>query len=249
MSDVARKPAGFWCLAGVVSVLGVIAGAIALLAKPEGGAADPRALVDPAFEVSTLPFGLELASAQRLPLGTSVIHLRRPGAAPLVHEPPPPASEPAAPAAPPADGAQPQAPKIAWRKLPIAPAGEPPAEALLMTFAGGPMDARAWIDSGGGGSFSDLGDEGGRVAIESGTFRWDAFEPRFVHRRAFERPGTYTDEVRIDLSANGRAWGLAVLWKKGVTGSREQAIELARALAPKPPAEKPGAKPAESAAR
>lgn len=245
MSDAARNPAGFWHLAGVVCVLGVVAGAVALLASGDRGDAPPHELVDPAFEVATLPFGLELASAQRFPLGTSIVHLRRPGAQPLAIEPPPETKD-----APPSDdAAKSSEPKIQWRKLPIAPVGEAPAEALLLTFSGGPMAVRAWIDAPASGSLSDLGDQGGRVAIESGTFRWDAFEPRFVLRRKFEPPGTYTDEARIDLSANGRAWGLAVLWRKGVTGSREQAQAIALAFKPKPPEKKAAEKAAESAAR
>jgi hypothetical protein len=243
-------------------VLAFLAGTVSLLASGGRGFAPPRELLEPAFEFGALPFGLEPDSAVRLPFGVQVVRLRRPGAEELASEPPAPEHEPKD--APKPDSTAPGAeekPRIQWKKLPIAPAGEPPLEAALIGFGANDEQVRAWISEGGGRPISDLGDEGGLVTIDIGKFAWDAFDARYVHRRRFgftshalradveagkagETPLDpmqaalqYSDDVRIDLSSNGRAWGLAVIWPKGATGSKEQAFQLARALKPKPRAD------------
>lgn len=234
MSDPQPKPAGCWRLATLSCALAFVAGAVALLAKGGNGVVAPHELVDPAFEVGALPFGLELASATRLPFGFEIVHLRRPGAIAAENEA---LTEHAQVPAKSGDGES-SKPKIQWRKLAIAPAGDEPWEAALLHFAGGDAAVRAWLDDGGGRSVSDLGDEGGLVAVDVGKFPWDAFEPHYAHRRKYEPPDKYADDVRVNLSANGRAWALAVIWPKGVTGSKEQAIAIARAFRPKPADEK-----------
>lgn len=281
MADPQPKPVGCWRLLTLACALGLVAGAIALLAKGGTGNVAPRELLDPAFEVGALPFGFELQSATRLPFGFQIVHLRRPGAPLVEAEVAVPAAEatktPAEDSTPAAKG-EPKKARVEWRKLPIAPPGEPPQEAALMLFPGGHAQAQAWVDEGSGRSIGELEEFGGTVSVDIGKFRWDAFEPRYVHRRTFgftsmteaisagfaagkeqaaaghpfsdappNVPARYSDNVRVDLSANGRAWALSVIWPKGVTGSKEQAFELARALRPKPPDAKPG-KPEESSA-
>lgn len=223
------RPAGAWRVLFAFAGLALLAGLVGVFAIGRTGDADARALLAETFELRALPFGLAPQYAAELPFGQRVVTFAR-ADEPVEHAVAA-STDSAVQAAPAAND------EIAWKKLAIAPAGEAPREAVLVfTGSRGRAGVNATLDETSAGSLDDLGNDGGLVAVDSGTFAWDAYLPRYVHARRFEKPGVYTDHVRVDVSANGRWCVLVVAWPKGVTGSKEAAFELARALVPKPPA-------------
>jgi hypothetical protein len=235
------RPAGAWRVLAAFAGLALLAGLVGVFVLVRTGAADPDAVLAEAFDVRALPFELRPVYAAELPLGTRCVRFEPAaqavaapaeldGAASTAHAAgsPPPSSP---------GGADSVKDEIVWKKLPIAPPGAPPLEAyLVLTGSRGRAGVNATLDEASAQSLGDLGEDGGLVAVDSGTFPWDAYEPRYVHARRFERPGIYTDSVRVDVSANGRWCVLVVGWPRGVTGSKEAAFELAHALVPKPKA-------------
>lgn len=241
------KPVGAWRVLLAFAGLAALAGAIGFLAFTRTGEVEPSSVIAKRFDARALPFGFVPRFAAKLPFGQELVRFAAPGTSFEVE--PAPTFEPAKDS----EQAKPgDAPKVDWRKLPIAPAGEPPSTAALLFLEG---DAReqlaALIGDASFGAPASVGPSGGTAAIDAGTFHWDAYEPRWVMLRRYEpsaKPaaatsttpssiptGTYVDEVRVDLSAHGRWCALIVAWPKGVTGSKEQAFELARAFTPKPP--------------
>lgn len=219
------RPAGAWRVLFAFAGLALLAGLVAVLALGRTGEADAHALLDEAFDVRALPFGFAPRYGAELPFGQRWVRLApEPALAPTETA----GTVAAAPAS---------TDEIAWKKLAIAPPGVPPTEAILVfTGSRGRAGVNATLDETSAGSLDELGQDGGLVAVDSGTFPWDVYAPRYVHARRFERPGVYTDHVRVDVSANGRWCVLVVAWPRGVTGSKEAAFELARALVPKPAA-------------
>lgn len=231
------RPAGVWRVLLAFAGLALLAGLVGVFVLVRTGDADPRAVLAETFDVRTLPFELTPVYAAELPLGARCVRFenaaRSAESSAIVD-----AAANSAPAA--AIAAQDAAAtsEIAWKKLAIAPPGAPPLEAwLIFTGSRGRAGVNATLDEASAQSLGDLGEDGGLVAVDSGTFPWDVYAPRYVHARRFERPGVYTDSVRVDVSANGRWCVLVVGWPRGVTGSKEAAFELARAFVPKPKAE------------
>jgi len=226
------QPAGVWRTLFAFSGLALVVGTLGFLVMRRAGHVDPQTVVGAAFEVGALPAGLSLVSALELPDGQRIVSLT-PGVATR-----PPVPDTPAPETTPGEG--PPDEKIVWRKLPIAPAATPPAQVQLFFFGADGQQAVRRSVEGELARIEHLEPRGGTVGVESGTLRWDAYEPRFLHTRRFTPPGSYQDTLAIDLSAHGRWCVLFAVWNPNETGSKEALFEIARALKPKPKDPEPG---------
>ncbi|MBI5365333.1 MAG: hypothetical protein HZA53_19305 [Planctomycetes bacterium] len=227
------RPASTWRILLVFVFLAVVAGAIQFLATTRTGEVEAAVVLAPAFEVSTLPFGLEPRFAAELPFEQKLVQFTPRGAVFQDEK----AEEP--PAGDSKSGGDER--KIQWKKLPLAPADAAPSQAALVFLGQLGKDAlRAYLEDPSWKGFESLDDRGGRVAVESGTFPWAGFDARYTIVRKFAPPDRYVDSARVDLSAHGRWCALLVDWPRGATGSKAALIELANAFTPRPkPDEKP----------
>ncbi|MBK7876800.1 MAG: hypothetical protein IPJ77_13835 [Planctomycetes bacterium] len=231
MSAPSPRPANTWRVLVAFASLAALAGTFGFVLLAKTGETEPAKVLEPVFTVRELPFGFVPRFAAELPFGQKLVRLAPPGVELGLPEAERAATAQTPPSEPDAE------PKIAWRKLAIAPAGAPPREAALVFLADATRDTlRPYFEDPSWRALGDLGDAGGWVAVDAGTMTWAAFEPRYVILRHFEAPGVYSDHARVDLSAHGRGCVLCVDWSRGATASREALVELARAFEPKPKA-------------
>lgn len=235
MSTSTPRPANTWRLLVAFASLAVLAGVFGFVALARTGEVEPKTVLDPAFTVKELPFGFVTRFAARLPFDQHLVRFAPPGVELGTPEAERAAAESAvkAAAANPTPGTE---PKIAWKKLPVPPAGAP-REASLVFLGGAGKDAlRPYLEDPTWRPLAELGDSGGWAAIDAGTIAWAEFEPRYVILRHGVPPGEFTDHARVDLSANGRGCVLCVDWPRGASASKDALVELARAFVPKPAA-------------
>lgn len=234
MTTAAPKPATTWRVFAAFATLAVVAGAFGFVALAKSGEVAPSVVLDPAFTVRELPFGFVPRFAAELPFEQKLVRFAAPDT--QLGAPPAAKSDAATTASGGASKSADAAPKIAWKKVALAPIGAPREAALVLVGSLGNAGVKPYFEDPSWRELSDLGDAGGWVAVEAGTVVWADYEPRYVVLRHYEPPGTYTDHARVDVSANGRFGVVCVDWPQGVTGSKDALVELARAFEPKPAA-------------
>ncbi len=231
---------------GVGSVLGVgfglalIAACIVFVMRQSAGRIDGDARLREAFELGTLPFHLEVVSAAKLFQGEDSVVLANPRAEPEPPkiEVPEKKDEPKTPQDSEKE-AEPPKPRFDWSKLPVGDA-RPPRQVELTWYPSAMGEGQIRQQFGGGGfsmSMKDIGEEGGRTDLETGTLVWGAYAPVFVHERELEAGKTFRDSLRVNLSTPGQYCVMVVKWPRNSPGKKAHVDEILKALAPREPAE------------
>jgi hypothetical protein len=223
---------------GVGFGLALIAALVLAVVSQRARSLEPEPLFQRWFQPAELPFGLVPLEAARQPGGETLLRLSDPEA------------PPEAPRTPPPRGAAPT--PVDWAALAAGPEGEPPTEALLVTWplrvasgqidslfsagggrmpSGGGRGGPMVPSSGGGGDpLMGLGPQGGRRVLERGALPWGPLEAPFVLERSFEPGGTFVDTLRVNLSTVREPLVLFLRWPRGLPASTERATELLAAL-------------------
>jgi len=243
--------------------LALVAGAFVSVVPLGGGGLDGGALLRERFELRELPFGYEVVEARRIPLGEEYVVLADPGrwterSAELSARERiegggqgpgawgggpgqgdvrrgPPAHGGGGHGAPARPG--PPGPLVEWGEVPEGEPGTRPAEIVVAWYPEAKADERLARLFGRlhFGDVKDIGEGGGRIAVDTGELAWGAFETRFVRERCFEKVGgtpSFRDAIRVNLTLGRRPCVLFATWPAGMPGSIEPVQEALRALRP-----------------
>lgn len=227
---------------GIAFGLIVLAGLVATMMSQKTAVADGEALLAEWFELGPLPFGLEVEGATVEMRGEQVVLLTRPEAQ---------EEDPAAERPPREDGdddedQEPDDDTYDWSKIETGPEGQAPFEVVVMGFprglAASQLEALFGFRAEGDRDeveITDVGEDGGRVAMDRGRIDWGAYSTNYVHERELEWGGTFVDVVRVNLALPGKPRVVFVRWRRGQPASLERVREVLAALGPPPEAPPP----------
>src|SRR5262249_40926934 len=131
--------------------------------------------------------------------------------------------------------------KIDWTQVALGSAGAPPLRATLVLLSAreGLAAARAAVEGSRGGELKQLGPQGGLVAVDEGNLVWAGYDAGLLHERRYTPGQAPQDAVHVDLSTREHPCLLHVFWPPGSPGSKDAALEVARAFVPRPVAPEP----------
>ncbi len=204
------RPAGAGAIVGIAVGLMLCAALATWLYLSRGGAIDGAAQLEAAFGVRSLGTRYTITEARELPSGARLVILDDPNAP----------SEPTNEAETGAKAGT--EPRVEWAKVPV-PASEAWPRRVVFTFpksSSGQAAVDAFFREGQWKDLADLGEEGGQVLVKSDKLAWRTFDARWLHERAYVRPATFRDAVRIDLSQPERPCVMTALWSRGEAASQ-----------------------------
>lgn len=258
MADATATAAGgSWRTVGValgLALLGLLTWSLFTKAFGRRAEAAESALAD-WLEIDTLPFDLEPDSALRRGGELLVTWVDRdaPPEAKRIEPPKPPKESKKSKASKESKTGDQHGPshEFDWSAIAVGPEGTPPVEVLVVRYGKGAeeriealfeapmsMEGGGGMDGMGGGEpvvmLTQVGPEGGRVAMDRGRMLWGEWEVSFVHERELEQGGTFRDVIRANLSLPNRPLVVYARWPRGLPASEERMVELLAALRPTP---------------
>lgn len=235
-------------LSGVIAMglgLLVVVTAVLALTVLRSTGIDGEALLGERFELSELPFELEVLDAFRLPQGEEVVILgdpeavRGPDAAALDAKlaelsPEEPTPQPAGDRDDGEDDA-----KFDWGVLPMGAELTPPIELAFIWYP--PSQGEKILERQFGRlEFKDLSQvdwDGGTVVVDSGPLDWGDYTTHFVRERVLARDDgrpVFHDTARVNLTLGTRCCVLYMRWPRGMPGSKQRIREVLEWVSPRP---------------
>lgn len=216
-------------LVGIAAGLMLLSVLVAVFIATRGGSIDGAAQVDAHFGTHALPFDLALRSAREMPGGERMVVFEnpstRPRSAPLVVD----------------DATREMgAVQLDWTKIAIPEATTAPNRVVFVFLTADASQAHfdAFFSNEKWRRVSELGAEGGLVALDTDAISWRGHDASFVHERAFEEGFTFHDVMRVDVSIDVRVDGriakmpcvMWAAWPPGEPASRQVFGEILAAL-------------------
>lgn len=221
-SDAVRERPG--CVVGIALGLLILGSTVAWITLPKTEARDGAQLLAAWFGTAAVPEGYTIEDARKLIGGEEVVKLVD-GEAPAERE------RAATPRAP--QGA-PEA-SVKWDRIEVGAGGTRPRWLMFVRF---PSDSgrsqlnRLFAAELQPGRIQDIGPEGGRMLLETGTLTWGELDPAFVLEREFERGGTFRDIVRVNMSSESNRLILHASWGRSLPFSKPRLQAVLDALKP-----------------
>lgn len=227
---------GVGAVLGVSFGLALIAACVVFVLRQKAGGIDGDARMQAAFDVGALPYRLQVVKAARLFASEENVILADPAAEPEPEKQPAPEPKPEKkPTDEPDASKAPYEKPFDWSKIPLGEA-RPPLRVSLVWYppAMGDAQIKQRFVSVSSMPVRDIGDAGGLAEMEAGTLVWGEYAPEYVHQRRFEPGRTFRDELHVNLSTPGQYCVMVVTWPRNSPGTKDHAVEILKALTPKP---------------
>lgn len=212
------------CVIGIALGLLILGSTIAWITLPKTEPRDGAQLMEAWFGAGRMPQGYSLEDARKLMGGEEVVKLVD-GEAPDERE--------LAATGPEQQGSDEK--QVEWDRIEI---GESDTRPRWLMFVRYPSDKgksqvnRLFAADLKPGRIQDIGSQGGRMLLETGTLKWGDLDPAFVLEREFERGGTFRDIVRVNLSSASSPLILHASWGRSLPFAKARLQAVLDALKP-----------------
>jgi len=200
------------CVIGIALGLLILGSTIAWITLPKTEARDGAQLMAAWFGAQAVPPGYTIEDARKLMGGEEVVKLLD-GEAGAERELL--ALEPAGPDS----GKQP----IAWERIEVGAGDTRPRWLMFVRYpddSGKSQVSRLFAADLLPGRIQDIGPQGGRMLLETGTLKWGERDAAYVLEREFERGGTFRDIVRVNLASEADPLILHASWGRSLPFSK-----------------------------